>query len=160
MASQLAAAFFIALLASSAQHKTYNAPDALRPTKEEQEVIDLTNAERKKADLKPLAPNSQLTAAARGHAANMAKLDKLEHILDDKDFVARAKEAGYRYAVVAENIAWNKATPKEVVAGWMDSEPHKENILKEEYTEMGVAVAKNQRGERYWVQVFASPLKP
>ena len=42
----------------------------------------------------------------------------------------------------------------------MDSEPHRENILKEEFSEIGVAVAKNEQGERYWVQVFGTPLKP
>src|SRR5262249_26702251 len=57
--------------------------DERKPTKEEQELTDLTNAERKKAGLKPLTANPQLMAAARGHAENMAKQEKLEHTLDD-----------------------------------------------------------------------------
>ncbi|MBA4066231.1 MAG: CAP domain-containing protein [Isosphaera sp.] len=128
-----------------------------KPTKEEQAVIDLTNAERKKADLPPLAAAPKLTAAARGHAANMAKQDKLNHTLDDKTFADRAKDAGYKYRALGENIAWGQAGPKEVVEGWMNSKPHKENILKDEYTEIGVGVAKNAKGERYWVQVFGKP---
>jgi uncharacterized protein YkwD len=36
----------------------------------------------------------------------------------------------------------------------MNSEPHRENILKPEYDEIGVAVAKSDKGDRYWVQVF------
>src|SRR5207248_9421069 len=44
--------------------------DESKLTQEEQEVIDLTNAERKKAMLKPLSVNPKLVAAARGHAEN------------------------------------------------------------------------------------------
>jgi uncharacterized protein YkwD len=160
MTRQIAAAILLALLSLAARHNLHEVQEALKPTKEEQELIGLTNAERKKAGLKPLVPNPQLTAAARGHAANMAKLDKLEHILDDKDFAARAKDAGYKYGLVGENIAYSQETPKDVVTVWMDSEPNKENILKGEYSEIGVAVAKNVQGERYWVQVFGTPLKP
>ncbi|HEV3439138.1 MAG TPA: CAP domain-containing protein [Gemmata sp.] len=133
--------------------------DELKLTKEEQATIDLTNAERKKAEMKPLTANPQLMAAARAHAANMAKQDKLEHTLDGKEPAERVKDAGYKYSATGENIAWNAITPKEVLKGWMDSPPHKENILKPEYTEIGVAVAKNKKGERYWVQVFGTPRK-
>ncbi|WP_390699266.1 CAP domain-containing protein [Gemmata massiliana] len=39
----------------------------------------------------------------------------------------------------------------------MDSEMHRDNILRKDYTEIGVAVAKNEKGEPYWVQVFGKP---
>lgn len=135
--------------------------DALKITEDEQAVIDLTNAERKKAekdgkplDLKPLKMNPKLMDAARKHAENMATQDKLEHVLDEKTPADRVKAAGYKYRACGENIAWNAKTPKAVVEGWMNSEGHRENILKPEYSEIGVAVVKNKKGERYWVQVF------
>ena len=87
----------------------------------------------------------------------MAKQDKFEHVLDEKNPADRVKDSGYRYSATGENIAWNATSPKEVVKGWMDSPPHKENILKPEFTEIGVALAKNKKGERYWVQVFGTP---
>ena len=40
---------------------------------------------------------------------------------------------------------------------WMNSAGHRGNILSREYTEIGVAMAVNARGERYWTQVFARP---
>lgn len=128
-------------------------------TEDEQAVLDATNAERKKAKLDPLTADAKLTEAARSHAANMAKQDKLAHTLDDKTFEDRAKAAGYAYRGLAENIAWNQKTPKEVVATWMDSKGHRENLLNGEYTHIGVAVAKSKKGEPYWVQVFGTPLK-
>lgn len=51
----------------------------------------------------------------------------------------------------------NHKDAKTVVAGWMDSEGHRANILKTDYTEIDVAVAKNAKGEPYWVQVFGKP---
>jgi len=135
-----------------------NKKDELKLSKEEQGVIELTNVERKKAELPPLKANAQLMAAARSHAENMAKQDKLDHVLDEKKPADRVKDAGYKYGYVGENIAWNQDNPKEVLEAWMDSQPHKENILKKDYEEIGVAVVKNAKGERYWVQVFAKQL--
>jgi uncharacterized protein YkwD len=131
-------------------------PAAGRLTEDEQAVLDLTNAARAAAEKKlpPLKANPKLMEAARKHAANMAAQDKMEHVLDDKSPADRLKAAGYKYRVFGENIAWGAKGPKDVVAGWMDSEPHRENILKPEYTEIGVAVARNAKGEPYWVQVF------
>jgi uncharacterized protein YkwD len=129
----------------------------LKLTADEQALIDLTNAERKKAELEPLKMNPKLMEAARKHAENMAKQDKLDHVLDEKNPTDRAKAAGYKSTYIGENVSWNQKDPKEALAEWMDSEPHRANILKKEYTEIGVAVAKNSKGEPYWVQVFGKP---
>ena len=101
-------------------------------SKDEQEVIDLTNAERKAANLPPLKVNASLLEAARSHAANMAKQDKLEHVLDGKTHTDRTKAAGYASGFVGENISWNSKDPKETVAGWMNSQGHKDNILNKD----------------------------
>jgi uncharacterized protein YkwD len=151
--------FAVAVLTLSAVAIAQNTNEVLKLSKDEQEMITLTNLERKTAGLKPLTPNSKLMAAARTHAANMAQLEMLEHTLNCKTPADRAKDAGYTYGWLGENIAWNQQSPKEVVESWMNSEGHKANILKEEATEIGVAVAKNTKGEPYWVQVFGKPLR-
>lgn len=131
--------------------------DELKLSKDEQALLDQTNAERKAKDLPPLRPNAMLFAAARAHAANMAKQEKLEHDLDGKGVSERVADAGYKAAGLAENIGWNFATPKAAVEGWMNSEGHRANLLGD-YAEVGLAVAKSAKGEPYWVQVFAKPL--
>lgn len=128
-------------------------------TEDEQAVLDATNAERKKEKLEPLTADPKLTEAARSHAANMAKQGKLDHTLDDKTFEDRAKAAGYKYSELGENIAHDQPTPKDVVEAWMKSEGHRKNILNADYTHIGVGVAKSDKGEPYWVQVFGTPLK-
>ncbi|MFO0822058.1 MAG: CAP domain-containing protein [Gemmataceae bacterium] len=153
--------FFTLVLGAEGQTPKVNPKkkDELKLSKDEQGVIDLTNAERKKADLPPLKADPLLMEAARSHAANMAKQNMLAHELDGKQPADRVKSTGYKYGYVGENVAWNQKTPAQVLESWMNSEGHKANILKKEYTEIGVAVAKNEKGEPYWVQVFGTPLK-
>ena len=154
----ITAAFVLALIQLSAaqEKKTDEKKDELKLSKEEQAVIDLTNAERKKEMLPPLVANPKLMAAARAHAENMAKQDMLKHKLDDKEPWDRTKDAGYKNGHIGENIHWNAETPKEAMKDWMGSQLHRENILKKEFEEIGVGVVKNKKGERYWAQVFGS----
>lgn len=125
----------------------------------ENAVLEKTNAERKAAGIPPLAIDAKLLQAARSHSANMAKQEKLEHTLDEKTVADRVRATGYGYSRVGENIAHNQETPAEVLKDWMESEGHKKNILNADFTHIGVAVATNAKGERYWTQVFAAPLK-
>lgn len=131
----------------------------LKLSNNEQALIELTNAERKKADLPQLRADPKLMSAARSHALNMAKQSTLSHELDGKTMTDRIKAEGYEFSRAGENIAWNDATPKAALATWMGSAPHKENILTKEFSDIGVGVATDAKGERYWVQVFATPLK-
>jgi uncharacterized protein YkwD len=138
--------------------KDKNQKDEFKLSAEERSVIDLTNAERKKADkeLVPLTMNPQLMEAARKHGENMAAQEKMEHELDGKKVPDRADDAGYKWVTVGENIASKQPTPKEVVAAWMKSPTHRDNILNGDYTEIGVAMVKSKKGVVYWVQVFGS----
>ncbi len=125
----------------------------------EKKLLELTNAERAKQKLPALKPNARLFAAARGHAANMAKLEKLEHKIDGLTPGGRAKKAGYRYAEIAENIAFGGVTMEDIMRGWMGSKIHRENILGGEFTEVGLGLATSANGEVYYTQVFARPLQ-
>jgi uncharacterized protein YkwD len=126
----------------------------------EQAILDLTNKEREKENLPLLKLNKILCEAARAHSANMAKQEKMEHELDGKNPADRVKAAGYIYAHMAENIAVSDGEkPAGIVKAWMDSKVHKENILNEKYTEIGIGIAKNEKGETYYTQEFGTPKK-
>ena len=122
---------------------------------DEKAALDETNAQRRAAGLPPLVPNERLFQAARAHSANMARQGRLDHMLDGTDVSTRVRWAGYRLASAAENIAWNSPDAAAALRLWMSSGGHRANILSREFTEIGVAVAVNARGERYWTQVFA-----
>jgi uncharacterized protein YkwD len=129
-------------------------------SKEEKEILDLTNAERKKEKLPPLELDMLLVKAARAHSANMAKTGDLNHILDGKNPGNRLDDAGYKWLEVGENISQgtDEATA-EIIKLWMGSELHKANILNKDFKQIGVGIVKNAKGEVYYTQVFATPMK-
>ena len=126
-------------------------------SEDEQGVLDRTNAERKAAGFGPLKASPKLFQAARAHSENMANQSKLEHELDGKRVADRVRALRYSYKMCGENIAWNSQNPEQVVKCWMDSPGHRANLLMKDYTEIGIGVAKNDKGEPYWTQVFGRP---
>jgi uncharacterized protein YkwD len=131
--------------------------DAFKPTEEEQAIIDATNKVREEHKLSQLKPNEKLFKAARAHSENMAKQDKMTHELDGENPLQRVQATGYAFAYVGENVAWNQRDAKELLEEWMKSPHHREIILKEVFTEIGIGIAKNGKGEPYYTQVFATP---
>jgi uncharacterized protein YkwD len=136
------------------------APPDLKVSAEEQQVLDLTNQAREKEKLPPLRTNPVLFVVARGHSANMARQDVMEHVLDGKKPSDRVKDAGYRYTWMGENIAKTDGdTTANVFKGWMESKGHREHILSDHFDEIGIGIARNDKGNIYYTQVFASPKK-
>lgn len=133
---------------------------AHRVDRYEQQVIDLTNAERTSRGCRPLVADPALTAAAQEHAENMARRGFFDHVDPSGTGPSdRVEDAGYNWQAVAENIAAGPRTPADVVAGWMNSPGHRANILDCDLDEIGVAYV-NATGSpygRYWVQDFATP---
>ncbi|HEY7158971.1 MAG TPA: CAP domain-containing protein [Gemmataceae bacterium] len=131
-------------------------------TKDEQTLLELLNKERVKKELPPLRPNPLLFKVARAHSANMAKQEKMEHVLDGKNPGQRVLAAGYDYGKVSENIAVSEgpgAALTVIVKDWMESEIHRENLLSDKVTETGLGIAKNDKKEVYYTQIFARPRK-
>ncbi|MEU6383651.1 CAP domain-containing protein [Streptomyces bauhiniae] len=117
-------------------------------------VVELVNAERAKVGCSPVKLNSTLTKAAQDHSADMAAHNTMSHTgSDGSDPGSRITAAGYRWSAYGENVAYGYATPEQVMAGWMDSPGHRENILNCSYQEIGVGLA--QPGS-YWTQDFGT----
>jgi uncharacterized protein YkwD len=139
---------------------TDDPPKKLELSGAEQAILDATNKEREKENLPALKPNQVLFEVARAHSANMAKQGKMEHELDGKNPADRIRAAGYEYAYIAENIAVGaRMSPAAVVKAWMESQVHRENILNDKCTEIGIGVVKNDKGETYYTQEFGAPKK-
>jgi uncharacterized protein YkwD len=65
---------------------------------------------------------------------------------------------GYTWRTVGENIASGPTTAAEVMAGWLASPGHCENIMSPRFTEMGIGWVVDPRSESgvYWAQVFGT----
>lgn len=134
--------------------------DKFKISDDEQIILDATNAVRKKEKLPALKANPVLFKVARAHSANMAKQGELNHVLDEKNPAQRVKAAGYEYRSVGENIAYGDfLKPEKAMDLWMDSPHHKENILRDTYQEIGIGIARNDKGEIYYTQVFGTQRK-
>jgi uncharacterized protein YkwD len=129
-------------------------------TRDEKKFLELTNEERAKQKLPPLKLNATLSKVARAHSENMAKQGKMAHVLDDKNQYMRIKEAGYRYSYAGENVARGKyKVTGEIMQTLMKSKGHRENILREEFVEVGIGIASGADGIIYYTQVFGTPKK-
>lgn len=131
-------------------------PGLLRAqTKDEQTLFDDANRERTQRGLSPLKWDAQLAEAARQHAALMAQQNSIEHQLpDEPEPIARARQAGARFSALAENVA-EGATTDEIHDGWMNSPPHRKNILDPQLNSVGIAVV-DRGAQLFAVQDLAS----
>jgi uncharacterized protein YkwD len=114
-------------------------------------VVAATNAERADAGCDPLETDDRLTAAAQGHAADMATGDYFSHTSEDgREFDDRIRAEGHP-APGGENIAAGQDSAAEVVSEWMRSPGHRRNILDCDFVSIGVGF--DDRGNQ-WVQNF------
>ncbi|MFI2436047.1 CAP domain-containing protein [Streptomyces sp. NPDC018693] len=121
----------------------------------EAEVVELTNRERVRAGLRPLAAEGPLGSAARAYCADMAARAFYSHTSPEGTQPwDRAAAAGSTRRTIGENIACGQRSPAEVVEGWMDSPGHRANILKPEFTHIGVGFAGGGPAGTYWTQLF------
>ncbi|MFD7768435.1 CAP domain-containing protein [Streptomyces sp. NPDC059787] len=117
-------------------------------------VVELVNAERGKVGCSPVKVNATLTKAAQDHSKDMAASGSMSHTGSDGSSPGdRITRAGYSWSTYGENVAYGYSTPEQVMAGWMASPGHKENILNCAFKEIGVGLA--QPGS-YWTQDFGT----
>jgi uncharacterized protein YkwD len=121
------------------------------------ELVAAHNRERAAEKLEPLTPSAKLTAAALGHARDMAEHDKMTHDgSDGSKFNERIEREGYQGRRLGENVAEGQRSVEEVMRVWMASPHHREIILRP-FTEIGVAYATSDNGKRYWCTTFGLP---
>lgn len=131
-----------------------------KPAEVIREILVLVNREREKEKLEPLTMNDQLSTAAQGHSENMAKHGKTVHDLDGKGPLDRIAASGYKHRGWGENVAMTGAPSAEkAVKLWMESPPHRKNILDGKFQEIGIGLARNAKGSTYYTQVFGTPKK-
>ena len=121
----------------------------------QQEVFQLVNAERKKQGLSALRYCSEVQKAADIRAKEIVKTFAHTRpdgrscftVFDDLNLTG--------YWGWGENIAYGYPSSKAVMNGWMNSDGHRANILKTDFTGIAVGVYANS-GTYYWVQLFVT----
>jgi uncharacterized YkwD family protein/spore coat assembly protein SafA len=118
----------------------------------EQQVLSIVNQERSKAGIKPLQMDWELQRVARTKACDMATTGYFSHQSPDYGSpFEMMKQYGISYRTAGENIAKGQTTPSEVMQSWMNSSGHRQNILKSDFTHIGIGYC--EQGN-HWVQMF------
>lgn len=133
-------ACLLLIMASSAHAELYFRNDYA------QEVVRQVNMERTKRGLNPLRVDANLSAAANIRAREIT--EKFSHTRPDGSRAVSVSNFAY-----AENIARGQKTPDKVMAAWLTSEGHRQNMLRASYKSIGVSCVR-LGNVYYWVQLF------
>lgn len=124
------------------------------------ELIEMTNSYRANLNLNELIPNARLTQAAVNKAQNLLAEQYFSHTSPTgKKFSQWIKEVNYKYFYVGENLAIDFSNNQAIFQAWLDSPSHKENIIKPQYQEIGIAVLEGKYKNKptaVVVQLFGS----
>lgn len=125
----------------------------------ERSVIAVIDAARVEAGVPPLRRDANLDDAALMHAEDMAEHGFVGHESETTgDPIARVQSVGFPSARVGENVA-RAGSPGEAANRMFASQPHREQMVAADFTDVGVAVVEGTDGF-YVVQVFASRAAP
>lgn len=126
-----------------------------------EQLLSVTNEKRGAIGLAPLQFNSALSNAASQKAADMFAKNYWAHTSSEGStpwqFIT---SSGYEYRFAGENLAKNFLRSPDVVEAWMASPTHRDNILKQEYRDVGFAIVNGVlEGEETTliVQMFGTP---
>ncbi len=155
--SRLARALLLSallLFLTDAYSANAQSPDAIA------DLAARINRERVARGLVPFALNAQLTAAAQAHVNDIASTGRYSHTGSDGstvfDRVARTGYGAYSWGRrLGENWAWyhNAAA---AMTMWMQSAPHRANILHTAYREFGIGIAPSLQGGFVYVVDFGA----
>jgi uncharacterized protein YkwD/uncharacterized membrane protein required for colicin V production len=117
-----------------------DAGDLMEDPAAEAQLLELLNAERKKAGLSTVALENKITGVARAHGRDMFMRRYFSHVSPEgKDAGDRLTEGQVQYTLAGENLAYS---PDVVTAhqGLMESESHKKNILEPNFKKVGIGI--------------------
>lgn len=146
------------LLAACSSGSSPTAPDgAMSAQSVEAGSVALVNDARRDGGLGQLWFDPVLSEIAREHSRRMRDEGFVSHFDTGGTAVdGRLRAYGVHFTMAGENIATLGDTTDpagDAHRGFMNSAPHRANILQPAYTSVGVGVATN--GDQYWVtQIF------
>ncbi len=100
-------------------------------------VVCLINQQRTSRGLPGLTASSKLDRSAQDWTNELVSHHEFSH---GADFAERITATGFHWSQAGENIATGYPTPTSVVAGWMQSTGHCQNILSPNFQYVGTGV--------------------
>lgn len=121
------------------------------------QVVAIMNQERANAGIGGISQNASLDAVAQIRAQEIVQSFAHTRPNGASCFTV-LDENGIVYMTAGENIAAGYGTPADVMAGWMNSEGHRANILNGSFGQVGIGyyTDPNTPYGTYWVQIFTN----
>ncbi|RWZ60721.1 hypothetical protein EQV77_05350 [Halobacillus fulvus] len=114
----------------------------------EKQILSMTNRIRNRHDVAPLESHEGAAQVAFLHSQDMDANNYFSHYSPEGKGVMERLE-GIDYQQAGENIAAQYVDAVDVVHGWLNSEGHRESLLNETFTHVGIGVH-----QRYYTQNF------
>lgn len=110
-----------------------------------QELLNFTNQKRQQQSALPLTLSAELSKVAELKAKDMFEKGYWAHTSPDGVTPWHYFQVvGYDYTFAGENLARGFSTSNGVVDAWMASPSHRENVLSNNYQEVGFAVVEGK----------------
>src|SRR5687767_9264482 len=124
----------------------------------ETQALGLVNADRAAHGLAPLQFDPSLATIARWRSEDMAARSYFSHDIGGYQVFQVLRDQGVPYRVAGENLAYNYYSPEETAwraeVALMNSPSHRANILRADYTHVGIGVAQAPDGRYLFTQLF------
>ena len=122
------------------------------------QLFDLTNAARVHHKVPPVRWESTIRGTAYKHSLDMADQNYFSHTnLAGQSPFDRMTMDGINYSVAGENLAYGQSSSIFAHEGLMNSIGHRKNLLKQDFTLLGVGVAFNDENQPYYTENFYTP---
>jgi uncharacterized protein YkwD len=124
------------------------------------ERLDPANSAETGGRAQPLRWNEKLAGVARAHSRDMLEQRYFGHVdLEGRTLATRVNAVGIPWRALGENIALNGTVPG-AEAAFMN-EPrfqsnHRSNILRTNYTDVGIGIVQGSNGSLYITQDFVA----
>ena len=106
-------------------------------------VASAINSERTQRNIQALNYNTALAAAAQYKASDIIARNYFAHVDPDGNYIwPKIVAEGYTpYTILGENLAVDFSDTAGLVAAWIDSPTHRDNILNPNFKDQGMGVA-------------------
>jgi uncharacterized protein YkwD len=122
------------------------------------QLFDLTNAARVHHKVPPVRWESTIRDTAYKHSLDMADQNYFSHTnLAGQSPFDRMTLDDIKYSVAGENLAYGQSSSIFAHEGLMNSIGHRKNLLKRDFTLLGVGVAFNEENQPYYTENFYTP---
>lgn len=119
-------------------------------------TLELVNRERASAGLTPLTPDDEAARIAADWSPRMAADGALSH---NREYLSEPSLRRLDALRIGENVAFAESL-EEIHALFMNSAPHRQNILQADFRQIGIAAVRTASGSIYLTQEFLTRRAP